>query len=288
MTTRNNTSNTSNTSNTTTTTVCAICGATENLMTIGSRRMCGSCYSNTPAINSYMYKPNAQFHGKHTRYFGVELEVVPAINNDPGGKLAINMVTKALGSLAYLKRDGSVSDGGFEIVTHPFSLHTMYSDRMFSRLEDAPLRSYSDPTCGLHVHVSRNGLKQDQLFNLLAFFTNADNDDFLRFIGQRDWNRYCSAHTMREINNDFLGWNGRYKAINFCNTATIEFRFFKGNIKAAAVYKAVQFCDAILEFCGTNPSELTYTNFIEYVNNMKVGMYKYNHLRRYINKYMPA
>lgn len=267
-------------------TSCAICGATSNLSIVGRYSICNSCYYAYNDVHAYSFKPAPDFRGKHDRYFGVELEVVPAYNNDGGKALAVGLVHKSLGDLAYMKRDGSLPYNGFEIVTHPFSLHNMYDNRMFSKLANLPIKSFTEASCGLHVHVSKTGLKALQLAKLVYFFSLPGNDDFLTYIAQRDWNHYCRKNDYRYMKSDLRGYNDRYHAINFCNAKTIEFRMFKGNAKPSAIYKAIQFCDAILEFCKvTSAARLTWKNFANWVIDMKQGAYKYNHLRRFIEDY---
>ena len=249
--------------------------------------ICDNCYSsNRRKIASYRYKPTANFKGKHTRYFGVEVELVPAFRNNNGRMLAAGLILKNFKDLVYLKEDGSVSSYGFEVVTHPFSFGQMYHKRYFSKFEGMPIKSFSDETCGLHVHVSRTGLTNLTLAKLVYFFANPENENFLKYIGQRDWNEFCNNHKKGQNKRDLAGLD-RYKAINFCNDHTVEFRFFKGNTKPAAIYRAVEFCNAILDFCAqTSAHKLTWKEFKNWMNGTDVSFYyKTRHLKTFVNKY---
>ena len=108
--------------------VCAICGAVENgfhmnsLNRVGTRYICNQCaadYDASSYIHSYGSKPSADFrgYGRNKRYFGVELEVVPASHGTYARQLAIGSVVTRLKDLVYLKRDGSLPSDGFEIVS---------------------------------------------------------------------------------------------------------------------------------------------------------------------------
>ncbi len=267
---------------------CIICGSSYNTVQIGSHVVCNNCiYAGSNRIRGYHYKPAPDFHGKHDRYFGVEIEVVPGVRTQTGQSFCAELVTKHFGDLAYLKTDSSIPTHGFEIVTHPFTLHTMYSKRMFSKLSNMPLRSYSEPSCGLHVHASRTGLKDIHLAKLAYFFALPVNENFIKHIGQRDWNRYCRKHQKGQMKDDYKGRNTRYMAINFTNRATVEFRFFRGNTKSAAITRAVQFCDAILEFVKvTTATKMNFREFANWLNNMETGRYKYNALRTHVNAFL--
>lgn len=278
--------------------VCAICGAVENgynLNRVGTRYICDTCasdYNASSYIHSYGFKPAADFrgYGRNKRYFGVELEVVPASHGTYARQLAIGSVVTRLKDLVYLKRDGSLPSDGFEIVSHPFSLGIMFDKSIFSKLAECPLKSFTEPSTGLHVHVSRTGLKGIQLAKLVYFFSLPENDSFLKYIAQRDFNHYCMKNQgsfKQEYTKNVPGvpvWESRYRAVNFCNAATIEFRMFKGNVKPSAVYRAVEFVDAMLEFCrSTSAAKMNYKEFISYVNNMPGK--RHEHLKCYINDF---
>jgi len=71
-------------------------------------------------VHDYSYKPSARFYGgAGVIHYGIELEVSTDKDN-------ADAVLDALGgdneSHVYLKEDCSISDDGFEIVTHPHTL----------------------------------------------------------------------------------------------------------------------------------------------------------------------
>lgn len=84
---------------------------------------CSDCYnrcSSNSVIHDYYYKPIPKFYGYNGRYFGVELEVDDAGEDDGCDESVIN-ITNASDEHIYCKHDGSL-DNGFEIVTHPMTL----------------------------------------------------------------------------------------------------------------------------------------------------------------------
>src|SRR5690606_30357619 len=43
--------------------------------------------------------------------------------------------------------------------------------------------------------------------------------------------------------------NHRYKAINLCNSNTVEFRIFKGTLKRDTIIASIQWVDVLIRFC---------------------------------------
>src|SRR6266487_1851586 len=142
-------------------------------------------------INSYGYKPRPIFRGTGPTYLGLELEV-----DTSGGRnrsLAV-LANERLGSLAYLKEDGSVN--GFEIVTHPCSYEHWRSEVDLSVLTD--LRRNGARTLhdtGIHVHVSRTAFNSPcHLYRWMKFFYR--NAQQVQSIARREsdmWAAFCPS-----------------------------------------------------------------------------------------------
>ncbi len=45
----------------------------------------------------------------------------------------------------------------------------------------------------------------------------------------------------------------RYKAVNLCNSDTVEFRFFKGTLKRDTIIASIQWVDTIIQYCRSTP-----------------------------------
>lgn len=220
-------------------------------------------------IHSYSYRPSPYFFGKGKYHFGFELEVEARRNSRYDGA---RLVTNHLGARAYLKDDGSLSDG-FEIVTHPHTLETYQKEfdwQVLDRLKDEGYRSWNTSTCGLHVHVSRsafgNGdpweypLSEDersrrilarQAHELRFMKLIYDNQRQVERIAGRSENSYASFNDkgklVRKIKYGHQE-NGRYSAINTENDTTLEVRVFKGSLRKERVLSAVEFVHACVEY----------------------------------------
>ena len=139
---------------------CNECGdIVENLSDSG---MCESCYESDcdsvyNIINSYSYKPDLIFFGEGDRFFGIELETEPC-NDGDGDVDMVREVKDYVSEWAYLKHDGSLCYGGFELVTHPMTLENhieKFTPELFRTIRDSNYVSHTNGNCGLHIHISR-------------------------------------------------------------------------------------------------------------------------------------
>lgn len=195
-----------------------------------------------------------------TRYYGFELEVEPRKGHD------IHTIAEhdldAIDGWTTLEEDGSL-DAGCEIISAP---HTLA--RMRERFQDLGsletwnralkhCRSHDTTTCGLHVHVSRVDLPRDMGTRLQSFMAKEGNSRFLDVIAQRKANDYCLR---------IVSESQRFCAVNLTNDDTIEFRLFKGNIRADRVLKAIEFCDALLAYLAREGVTFAWQGFVVWLS----------------------
>ena len=224
------------------------------------------CPEDESVIHSYSYRPSPYFFGKGQYYLGFELEV-EARNESryTGAEIAQDI----LGSHAYMKDDGSLSDG-FEIVTHPHTLSDYQTDfnwEFIPKLKREGFRSWNTDTCGLHVHVSRTAfgtgespwgrVDRDQLIlkrqsHELRFMKLIyDNQRQVERIAGRSGNTYATFQDKGKLVPKVKFGNqssGRYSAINTENDATLEVRVFKGSLRKERVLSALEFVTACVEY----------------------------------------
>ena len=85
---------------------------------------CYDCYTSRTSrkpIQDYYYKPEPLFRGDGDRYFGVELEVDGAGEDNDNAAEVMSIANGNGIENLYCKHDGSLDDG-FEMVTHPMTL----------------------------------------------------------------------------------------------------------------------------------------------------------------------
>jgi hypothetical protein len=220
------------------------------------------------SIHSYSYRPSPYFFGEGQYHLGFELEVEARNSSRYEGA---SLVEGILGSHAYMKDDGSLSDG-FEIVTHPHTLsdyQTAFDWEFMPKLKREGFRSWNTDTCGLHVHVSRTAFgegklkwdtpnnQRDQLIlrrqaHELRFMKLIyDNQRQVERIAGRSGNQYATFQDKGKLVSKLKFGNqtsGRYSAINTENDATLEVRVFKGSLRKERVLSALEFVTASVEY----------------------------------------
>jgi len=247
------------------------CGDCETLRWEGDDHYCENEDNDNDSdlIHSYSYRPSPFFFGSGKYHFGFELEVESRGNGRFAGA---QIAQDSLGGHAYLKEDGSLSDG-FEIVTHPHTLDKYQHDfnwGVLDRLKDTGYRSWNTRSCGLHVHVSRTAfgegdpwaygissskrsqlILQKQAHELRFMKLIYDNQRQVERIAGRSNNQYATfmdkGSLVRKVKHGFQE-SGRYSAINTENDATIEVRVFKGSLRKERVLSALEFVHASVEY----------------------------------------
>lgn len=230
---------------------------------------CRECYEELDSsyIEEYSYKPVPEFLGESEEclYLGIELEV------DYGSNL--KATTKRIYDdfpNVYMKHDGSLSRTGFEIVSHPCTLQYHSNQLGWKEIMNICMendyKSHDTSTCGLHIHLSRAFLGEDE--------TQQDlNIAKLIILFDRFWETHIVPFSRRNINS-LQQWaekpsvecmntdteteifdkvkkyknQGRYKAINLQNLSTIEFRLFRGTLNFNTFLASLQFVVTITKF----------------------------------------
>lgn len=201
-------------------------------------------------------------------WLGVELEV------EPGSRASRDYVGKsddAVRSFAVLKSDGSVGEGGFEIVSVPCTLeyHRKAWDSFFGG-PSKELRSWDTGRCGMHVHIARSALSSMQLGKMLVFMGDDKNRSFLENIAGRGANSY-TTFVPKKIRDGFHGGRNRYEALNTATgKPTVEIRIFRGTVAKAGFFKNLEFCDALPRFCAdASPRGLASTDFLAWLDGRR-------------------
>ena len=226
---------------------------------------CVDCYQRHAGYNpihDYYYKPEPIFCGEGSRFFGVELEI------DEGGEDRHN--ARSLLETAnrereyfYIKHDGSLNDG-MELVTHPLSLehqlhHVPWNDLCKEAVSLGYL-SHRASTCGLHVHVSRTAFgatekMQDEAIARVLYFFEKHWEELLKFSRRtpRQLERWAARYGYKEHPKELLDFakkgchGGRYTCVNLQNDSTVEFRMFRGTLRATTILATLELLDRICD-----------------------------------------
>lgn len=230
----------------------------------------GEYHSNRHNYSKY----HSDWTRKNKRFFGVELEVevrssYGRIERAKGIKKYVeaNLDHPDVDSFSPLvfERDGSL-DCGFEIISQPMGLDI---HRELWKWTNQPtitegLRSHLTGTCGLHVHVSREGLTNLQIARAVYFVNHQANRHLIETVARRYNAGYCKAKSKKISTANRA--DDRYEMINLMNSRTIEFRIFKGSLKYEAIIAAIEFCHAVLNFAATNSNlHLSTEAFLKFI-----------------------
>ena len=227
----------------------------------------GKCcrgYRSSGTIHDYSCKPAPNFKGtsKHGMYLGFELEVE---FNTGTGTPASEYASRNLNGTAYLKHDGSITNG-FEIVTHPHTHHeyrensTLLWNTIEKLRNDYHGRSWDTDTCGLHIHLSRDGFSSGAHLHRFIAFVYHNAPHMMKFAGRKSrFARFNDVYTFDEydrpvfsikhkVGNPDRYSSERYSAVNTQNSKTIELRFFRGTMKTSGVLSALDLAQAMVEY----------------------------------------
>ena len=233
-------------------------------------------------IHNYGYKPTPIFYGKGTRFYGVELEVDDGRNKYEAAAAVDDLLGE---DRAYCKTDGSLTEAGFEIVTHPHTEEELFKldwRALFDKLKSYGYKSHDTNTCGLHLHISRTGLgstryKQDlAIAKIIAFFDIYYNE--VLKISRRDRERaerWASMHYIgsEDIKNTIknasdIAKNGsstRYRCVNINNAKTLEIRIMRGTLNHTTFKTCIKF---IMRVCQ-NAKRIKWDNLYNYEEWLK-------------------
>ena len=250
----------------------------------GDTPYCAECYQSVGCgdeIMSYYFKPTPIFYGEGKRFFGVELEIDGA-GEDNDNAAEILHIANVERPLVYCKHDGSLDDG-FEIVTHPmtldFHLHNMPWEQIVEEAKKLGYTSHQAGTCGLHVHVNRNAfgeteVQQDAVIARILYFVEKNWEELLKFSRrtQSQLDQWAARYGYKDQPKELLdhakksAHAGRYTSVNLTNKNTIEFRIFRGTLKHNTLIATLQLldriCDVALFMSDEQVKAMSWTTFV--------------------------
>ena len=252
--------------------------------------ICHKCWEDErKAINpDHLAKAPLEFQGKGPYFYGIELEVEVNEQLDRRATYA-KRILKLFDRFVIIKHDGSIKDKngrivGFEIVTVPASEEVQKQKwgQFFDNLPKG-LRSFDTSTCGLHIHCSRKPLSPLTIAKMLLFVNDNQNISFITAIAGRHANQFCKIQDKKYKDAWIMSSEYRYEALNLSNKATVEFRIFRGTLKRESLFKSLEFCAALIQFCsGGNYSIKDCRQVDKFLEYVKLHKKDYLHLWAFI------
>ncbi len=241
--------------------ICECCGRSMRKNDSGWEEGLGLCYScaKNKYLRTYNWTRNLSDRDFKTTpedntnlFYGVELEVDGG--DDFGYTISNLLDIKRDNDIYNFVHDGSLRIGkGFEIVTVPATFH--YHMNKFPWIDicnickDGGYKADSTNTCGLHIHVSREGFGESTASKVNLFI--AAYPEFIEKVARRPENYdYAKFKKVEEVELDPTRSESRYEAMNFCtgNKPTIEFRMFQGTLDPKIILGSIEFIESLRNF----------------------------------------
>lgn len=230
---------------------------------------------------------------------GIEFEMT----TDGRVSAAVNDVRDQLGDgYCVCKYDGSLSDGGLEIVTAPRGLPE-HIRRFKAWNVDSSYRAWDKKCCGMHIHIDSHAFTQMTLGKFIMFINDRNNMEFIRKIAGRHPERddqarsYAAAEDQQVLINPSKAVKGksyeRYRMVNLQNLSvresqrlgfgtrfddgnynTVEVRIFRASLKKERLLAQIEFTHAAVMFCRVASwRELNQTTFLKWLKGSATGLY---------------
>ena len=190
--------------------------------------------------------------------FELEVEVDKNLNHKEKAKAMMTLMNECPSptqfdrpAFYWLAESDSTIGYGFELVScwTDLATHEAYLKRF-----DTPegqeatklLRSHDTSTCGLHVHICKEGMTQLHLGKLAVFMNSDEMRPFLKLLYRRYGVRY-SMIAKKKLNRSAL-ITDRYEVVNFTNPKTVEFRGARGTLRWQSIMAVLEFTRAAWQF----------------------------------------
>lgn len=243
---------------------------------------CYSCHcrhADQRVIHDYYHKPEPEFRGNGSRFFGVELEVDGAGESNRNAQLILDAANSGE-ERVYIKHDGSLNEG-FEIVTHPMTLEYHLKEmpwaEVLAKAKEMGYLSHQAGTCGLHIHVNRTAFgetesEQEEVIARILYFFEKHWEELLKFSRRthKQLAQWAARYGLKEHPKDILdhakGNRERYTCVNLTNYYTAEFRMFRGTLRLNSLLATLQLidriCDVALYFSDEEIKAMSWTTFV--------------------------
>lgn len=215
----------------------------------------------------YDYTPEFIVHSLNNRdqsvKMGLELEAIASHNRHP-----MTVPSLINSEFVYFKRDGSLPDNGFEMVTMPFTFNwysenkdnDIFNSKLFNKMG---IKSKDRDETGIHIHIDKKSFKDDDHFNRWYALLSM-NLRYLEKIAGRTCGTYCRAVSGVNVKKSREDSTDRYDIISNRGT-TIEFRLFNGDIDRCEF--AVEFIASTVEWSRKDREVLGWTRYKKWLRN---------------------
>lgn len=217
-------------------------------------------------------------------FYGMELEVNSNDRNTQSQYRAAIEVNKDLGQHANIRGEGSCNFG-FEIVTVPATL-AYHKQKLWGNFFNNSAKLVDgEGNVGIHIHFSREATTPKQLAKTFYFIHETTNSGFLsKIAGRRVYAgaNWCTQRkkfyvdrpeTEQRILQEEYGSRSAISVSGHYEGKSVECRIWKSNPTEAGVFQALEFMDAVLNYCSISPNTegaLSDTAFIQWFQDRQM------------------
>lgn len=236
------------------------------------KEICTFCRGNLYKVKCYSHKPEPIFQGKNPfKKIGLEWEFDRFSDKTLASYELYNLSDNE--KIHYLKEDGSLSNDGIEIVTHPgdmeFFRETFPIDDIVNVAKyyggQSSEENIDGTHTGIHTHMNRRFFKNPDLASVkIIHLVEKEWRKFIKF-SRRDSDsisNYCIKNrkpTLTRATVNDIKYNttsrGRYQAVNLENNWTIELRIFAGTLDKTCLLACVELTDLLMTIAEKNSFE---------------------------------
>lgn len=213
---------------------------------------------------------------EETLFFGIELEVEQSNRRTATDKARMSEILYDMdeNNILAFEHDGSLYDG-FEIITQPMSFEYIKENKdffisMMNELKSNGYDSFNTNTCGHHIHMSKMPLTDRQQVLFIAIFEffrqefttlsrreESKLERWATFITKNyDKDQLNNSEVFESLLNILLHQCNRYRAINVCNTHTLESRIWRGTLDSLEYLARIELMYNIAMYVKENTEEL--------------------------------
>jgi hypothetical protein len=271
---------------------------------------CPACF-NKPVINQKVRKETDALCGYHSHrdwrflinrkdekdtgiVMGIELEIHSKLGNNMSSAersawtiLQAQFEINKKWNEAYFEKDGSLEEGGFEMITNPMALE--YSREYWTAMLPHIRKTCTgwnidkylggDGNYGIHITFDRKYFGDYRLARFIKFVDAKENQWFMRGIAQRTaiYGRgvaddLCSGNFKKLADRimikdkKILSGIQRYQPINVKGDGKlVELRFFRTTLNTESFLKNIEFTHAMNEWCKTTAFSINYKDFCNWL-----------------------
>jgi hypothetical protein len=148
-----------------------------------------------------------------------------------------------------------------ESISHAAKMQAFYHDPANRKLIRAIARRYAVHYAKVVDGMNKDNVKKHAVNTMKQQSVNLRHFNTKGNYSRGDKQRIVSRAISR------LSGGDRYQQVNYCNSATVEIRVFKGSMLPTTIIACLEFSQAVWMFCrDAKATDLTIAKFMEYVN----------------------